>query len=364
MCAKGRKHLYKSDTFLRIKGKNKLLSTSSPSPSKKPTFSSECTTTLVDNLLSYTSTLVSSSSKNLVAFSGGVDSSLVASLVYQTTSNITTNSSSNAEAVAVMGVSNSLPPEQRKLAIDIANNIGITLHEVKTNEGDDLTYVENKGQSCYICKTHLYSSISAITRHASSMLSSSQQEGNVLVLFNGTNKDDMSDPTRVGLLAAQEFKVQSPLIHITKEQVRQASKHIGLPNWNYAASPCLRSRLAFGVKATSQHLLNVSKAEQYIRTKLSLPHDINFRVRVLAKKRVRVELDSIILNSEHYMEILNNDDVKEYFMNELGFTGGIVDIREFKSGSVAATATKPLDLSSSSLNSDIIITETKYADAA
>lgn len=64
------------------------------------------------------------------------------------------------------------------------------------------------------------------------------------------------------------------------------------------------------------------------------------------------------------MEILNNDDVKEYFMNELGFTGGIVDIREFKSGSVAATATKPLDLSSSSLNSDIIITETKYADAA
>lgn len=276
---------------------------------------SESTTELVDKLLSHTSTLLST--QNLIAFSGGVDSSLVASLVHQT----------SQKSLAVMGISPSLPEQQRKLAHDIAHHIGIPIQEVHTKEGDNPIYVENKGQSCYICKSNLYSSINAIARHVDEL-------GDDVVLFNGTNKDDVKDTTRVGLLAAKDFKVRSPIVGITKEQVRLASRHIGLPNWNHAASPCLRSRLAFGVEATPDHLLNVSKAEEYIKRKLSLSNDINFRVRVLAKKRIRIELDEVILNQSMTRKILESEDVKEY-IREIGFTGGIVDVRLFKSGSVA-----------------------------
>lgn len=282
------------------------------------TQSSENATQLVDNLLSHTSKLLSS--QNLIAFSGGVDSSLVASLVHQTSLQ---NSSSS---LAVMGISPSLPEHQRTLAHEIAHSIGIQIQEVHTKEGDDPIYIQNKGQSCYICKSNLYSSINAIARHA--------ELYEDVVLFNGTNKDDVKDSTRVGLLAAKDFRVRSPIVGITKEEVRLASRHIGLPNWNHAASPCLRSRLAFGVQATPDHLLNVSKAEQYIKQKLSLSDQINFRVRVLAKKRIRIELDECVLVQQMTKRILESDEVREY-MQTLGFTGGIVDVSVFKSGSVA-----------------------------
>lgn len=78
-----------------------------------------------------------------------------------------------------------------------------------------------------------------------------------LTLYNGTNLDDLSDPTRVGLLAASKFNVYSPLSKLPKVEVRKLAKHLGLPNHNYAASPCLRSRLAFGVEATSDHLRKI-----------------------------------------------------------------------------------------------------------
>ena len=118
-----------------------------------------------------------------------------------------------------------------------------------------------------------------------------------MILYNGTNSDDTQDPTRLGLQAASNFSVHSPLNQITKDQVRQAAKYLGLSNWNAAASPCLRSRLAMGVMATEEHLRAVELAEAFVREVLGLDETINARVRMLSGGKAMVELDNSIIES-------------------------------------------------------------------
>jgi len=224
------------------------------------------------------------------------------------------------------------------LARSIACNIGIDLKEVPTTEGFDVTYIENQGQACFVCKSHLYSALEAVTATVSSIATSHEHTKNV-IMYNGTNADDTKDPTRLGLVAAKTFSVQSPLIHTTKDDVRRAAKHMNLTNWNYAASPCLRSRLALGVEATSTHLRAVSKAEDRVRSVLNLDKTINMRVRMFSGKRAVVELDEAWLalyNEENGNKIeisLKFEGVEDYF-RELGFLGGF-RVRAFKSGSVS-----------------------------
>ena len=114
-------------------------------------------------------------------------------------------------------------------------------------------------------------------------------------LYNGTNADDLQDPTRLGLIAAERFHVQSPLRKSTKDQVRLAGRHLGLPNWNYAASPCLRSRLALGVEAIPQHLETIAVAEKHVKKTLKLDATRNFRVRLLTGNRAMVEVEDGVL---------------------------------------------------------------------
>ena len=303
-------------------------------------------TPLVDSLLSYTASLVENSASNVIAFSGGVDSSLTAALVYRSFHNHNhnhSNANANANASndhsgdvkAVLGVSNSLPKRQLLLAQDVASSIGIDLLEVRTTEGSDETYIENNGQACFICKTHLYSALEAVSKKASEMSNGSTRD---VILYNGTNKDDTQDNTRLGLLAARKFSVRSPLINVTKDEVRRASKHLDLPNWNYAASPCLRSRLALGVEATESHLRAVNMAEIRIRGLLDLDDTVNIRVRMLAGKVAMVELDQQWFldsgNGNATAEEMLRYQGFEQYCKELGFDGGM-GIRPFKSGSVS-----------------------------
>jgi PP-loop superfamily ATP-utilizing enzyme len=343
---------------------------------KAPSLQSD-ETALVDSLLSYTSSLVKSSASNIIAFSGGVDSSLVAALVFQVfhstrsrNGTASDNGGSNNDTVgpivgnvkAVLGVSTSLPPRQLSLARNVASFIGIDLMEVHTAEGSDRTYIENNGQACFICKSHLYSALEVVSQKAKEL---SQHDGysREVLLYNGTNADDTTDPTRLGLIAARNFSVKSPLIHVTKDQVRRASRHLNLPNWNFAASPCLRSRLALGVEATEGHLRAVNLAEEKVRNVLSLDETINMRVRMLSGERAMVELDPTWYNAHNsgsggrcstsssndaedgrshdekdalrYAEELLKNNHFEQYCQELGFRGGMGGIRLFRSGSVS-----------------------------
>jgi len=326
---------------------------------------------LVDALLERTATMIQRPTtthnntshddvvQNVVAYSGGVDSSLVAALVHRVTmtsgiSTDTTQAHEQAQARAVLGVSPAVPDSQMDIARRVAAHIGIPLTEISTTEGTDATYIANQGQACLACKTHLYSALQAVAHHASSSVSHTthdddddDDDGIILpnrgfVLFNGTNKDDTKDPTRLGLIAAANFSVESPLMETIKHDVRRAARHFGLENWNYAAAPCLRSRLAFGVEASQQHLQQIEQAESWVRRVLQLDWTANLRVRLLSKERAMIELDSSLLHAQSHAQHDNNtaqDRLEaaglQQVFQDIGIGKNGCGIRAFQSGAVA-----------------------------
>ncbi|GAX26230.1 hypothetical protein FisN_16Lh056 [Fistulifera solaris] len=268
-------------------------------------------TALVDSLLEYTQSLIQNATHHhVIAYSGGVDSSLTAALVHRVA----------PQARAILGLSPAVPIEQRDLAVRVAAQIGIPLQFVYTHEGNDPLYIQNAGQACFACKTHLYSTLKAVYASVD----------DAVQLYNGTNADDTKDPTRVGLLAAQHFRVQSPLLFVDKQQVRLAARHMGLLNWNFAASPCLRSRLALGVPATRDHLKRIEQAERFVRQQLGVDETCNVRVRLLAQNRVCIEVDEGELLEYAHKNVIK---WKPYLEEELQFAA--VQVRAFRSGSVA-----------------------------
>ena len=290
------------------------------------------TSELIENLLERTQRMMDATAANVVAFSGGVDSSLVAALVHNTFESCSNKAGGSAQAV--LGISNAIPQSQIDMARNVANTIGITLREVKTGEGSDKAYIRNDGHACFVCKTHLYSTLEGVANAVMEEHQRKDNTNNSVILYNGTNADDTKDPTRLGLVAASNFRVLSPLDQITKNEVRLASKYFGLPNWNAAASPCLRSRLAMGVEATEKHLKAVERAEEFVRRVLDLETSRDVRVRMLAGGKAMVELDSLN-GSDDVASVLRENGFDKLCTEELGFKsfGGV---RGFKTGSVAA----------------------------
>ncbi len=249
--------------------------------------------------------------RHLVAFSGGVDSSLVAKAVFDVFP---------ASTEAVMALSPSVAGAMRESAEALAAHIGIPLRFVETREHLDPTYIANEGMSCYVCKSSIYNAMEAVYDEVRDM-------DEAVLLYNGTNADDFTDPTRVGLQAAREHQVRSPLSRFGKEEVRSLSRHAGLPNWDAAASPCLRSRLQIGVPATAEHLHRIEAAEQAVRQAFDLAATVNFRVRQLPGDAAMVEIDETLIDA------LDLDRCREA-LEALGFRE--IGKRVFRSGSVSA----------------------------
>ena len=299
----------------------------------------------MEALLSRVARVGSASGLNVVAFSGGVDSSVVAAAVARVFPR---------SSLAVIGRSAALPAAQLQLARDVAAVIRIPLHVAETAEGALPGYLENRGMSCYHCKSELYATLSAVVdatrdRSVAALAESPPVErggGGRTVLFNGTNADDTTDLTRVGLVAAREWRVESPIVDLTKVEVRAMARAFALPNHDVAASPCLRSRLAFGVEATADHLQRVEAAELRVRDALRLvglplAASDDLRVRALPQGRAAVEVGAHAASmrgglgsaqSARWFDGIGG--VREQLV-ALGFCS--VELRAFASGSVAAT---------------------------
>lgn len=183
----------------------------------------------------------------VVAYSGGVDSALVAAIAVEQL---------GEGAQAITGVSPALAPHLRQEAIDQARWLGIGHRLIPTAELADPAYFTNPAERCYACKRTLHGLLAPIAAAA----------GAARVL-DGVNRDDLADH-RPGIRAAREHQVRSPLAEagIDKQGVRQLSRALGLPWWDKPANPCLASRFPYGEPITAERLRRVAAAEDWLRS--------------------------------------------------------------------------------------------------
>ena len=180
-----------------------------------------------------------------VAYSGGVDSSLVATIAREQL---------DSKAFAVTGVSPSLAPYLLKQARLQAAWIGIRHEECQTNEINEPNYFKNPENRCFACKQELHKHLNQISK--------SYHNAQVL---DGVNLDDLRD-FRPGIKASNQAGVISPLaeLKINKKSIRSISKSLGLPWWDKPAQPCLASRIPFGEEISSKRLEQIALAEEWI----------------------------------------------------------------------------------------------------
>ena len=246
-----------------------------------------------------------------VAFSAGVDSTLVAKAAQL---------ACGEKAVAVTADSLSLADGEREEAERLAKMIGIRHRVIDTQEFTRPDYVKNAPDRCYFCKTELYTQLAGLTA-----------ELDVDVIVNGANVDDLGD-YRPGMQAARENDVRSPLIEaeFTKSDVRELARYWEIPVWDKPAAPCLASRIAYGVEVTPERVRRVDEAEQFLRDELGI-RELRVRHEANDLARIEVPIDQIARLLDPEMRHRVTDRLKS-----LGFRTVTVDLEGFRSGSMNA----------------------------
>ncbi len=250
-------------------------------------------------------TIFAEMDRALIAYSGGIDSTLVAKIAYDVLGD---------RALAITAESPSLLPEDLEEARIQAAAISIPHEIVQTHEMDNPNYTANPVNRCYFCKSELHDTLKPLAL----------QRGYPYVV-DGVNADDLQD-YRPGIQAAKERGARSPLaeVGITKIEVRQLSQQLGLPWWDKPAQPCLSSRFPYGEEITVGKLQRVGRAELYLR-KLGLKN-----------LRVRSEGDTarIELPPEQIKEFVLTTDLPTLVtaFQEFGFIYVTLDLEGFKSG--------------------------------
>ncbi|MBV6624570.1 MAG: ATP-dependent sacrificial sulfur transferase LarE [Rivularia sp. (in: Bacteria)] len=243
--------------------------------------------------------------KAIIAYSGGVDSTLVAKVAYDVLGD---------RALAVTAISPSLLPEELEDAKIQAATIGISHQIVETHEMENPNYTSNPINRCYFCKSELHDTLKPLAKKLG-----------YPYVIDGVNADDLRD-YRPGIQAAKERGALSPLaeINVSKVEVRQISQHLGLSWWDKPAQPCLSSRFPYGEEITVQKLQRVGRAEIYLR-KLGWN---NLRVRSQSDT-ARIELPP-----EQIQNFVANTDLKSLVsaFQEFGFIYVTLDLEGYRSG--------------------------------
>jgi uncharacterized protein len=240
----------------------------------------------------------------VVAFSGGVDSSLVCAVAREVLGD---------RAVAVTTVSPTYPPGEIDMAKEIAKRVGIEHLIITTNELGDPKFASNPVDRCYFCKGELLKKLEGV-----------REKFGFKKILDGTNYDDLSD-FRPGSRALGEFGVVSPLAlaGLGKEEVRQLAEKYGLPNADKPANPCLASRIPFGSRITPERLERIAGAEGFL-------HSLGFQV-VRVRDHgglARVEVAREELEKAFKLRGKITENLKQ-----LGYTFVTLDLEGYHSGS-------------------------------
>jgi uncharacterized protein len=243
----------------------------------------------------------------LVAFSGGVDSSYVA---YVASSELGEN------ALCITGESASLAASQRGETVRLVQQFGFRWEVIQTDELEDANYAANGPTRCYFCKDELYKKLEQVARARG-----------IEFIVDGSTCDDLGD-YRPGRVATSEHGVRSPLIEaeMTKDEIRQLSRRVGLPTWDKPASPCLSSRIAYGIPVTINRLSTVDRGEDILR-EMGFRE---FRVRH-HDSLVRLEIAPGEMSRALRVEVIEN---LAHRFRELGFKYVTLDLHGYRSGAM------------------------------
>ena len=249
-----------------------------------------------------------------VAFSGGVDSALVLAAAVRALG--------PGRVHAVTAVSPALPSGMLALARQLATGLQVRHTEMPTHEMDSPGYRANGADRCYFCKSTLLDALLALDGLTAGEL-----------VVTGTNADDTKAGWRPGIRAAAERGARTPLadVGLSKQQVREISHRWQLATWDRPASPCLSSRVAYGIQITPARLARVDQAEQAVRRALDaagIPVH-NLRVRDLGDS-ARVEVDGALV------EAVQGCAAIRPAVAAAGFGPAGVEIRAFASGALNA----------------------------
>jgi len=262
---------------------------------------------LADRLIA----LLSGCGRVAVAFSAGVDSTVVAQAAAL---------GCGADAVAVTADSPSLACGELDEAGRLAEQIGIRHVVLPTREFDNPDYARNPSNRCYHCKTELYDRMAELLPALG-----------VDCIVNGANRDDLGDH-RPGILAAQERQIRSPLIEAGcgKVEVRELARHWGLPVWDKPAAPCLSSRIAYGIEVTPERVRRIDAAERFLKDRLGV-RELRVRLEAAEAARIELPLDALptAVASTARAEIVTR-------LQALGFCAVSLDLEGFRSGSLNA----------------------------
>jgi pyridinium-3,5-biscarboxylic acid mononucleotide sulfurtransferase len=247
----------------------------------------------------------------LLGYSGGVDSAVLAVVLRQELG--------RDRMLAVLGCSPSVPEEQVSTARAIARSFDLPFVELATNELADPQYASNPLNRCFYCKRELWARLTAEARTRG-----------LAVVCDGMQADDVGEH-RPGRAAGVEAGIRSPLAEagVGKADLRRAARHLGLPIWDAPASPCLASRVAYGVAITPGRLAQVEAAEAYLRD-LGVTGDLRVRH---DGSRARIEADlHLLVWLEAQLPAITAR------LTALGFAGVEVDPRGYRRGGMLADA--------------------------
>lgn len=242
----------------------------------------------------------------IVAFSGGVDSSLVAFVANQELS--------SDRALAVTSASSSLKRSDLRLTEELAAKWGLNHEVIITDELDKAEYRANPINRCFHCKTSLYTSLSEIA-----------STRNIDTVLNGTNVDDLGDH-RPGLIAAKNFKVRSPLCEagFTKSDIRELAEFLGMENAHKPQAACLSSRVPYGSQIDKEILARIESAENV----LAEHGFINYRV------RHHDDVARLEIAIDEFPRAFELADKLSREVKECGYRFVSLDLAGFRSGSL------------------------------
>lgn len=244
----------------------------------------------------------------VIGYSGGVDSTLLMKVATDVLGD---------NALAVIGKSETYPTREFEEAVNLVESFGSRYKVVATEETDDLKFSANPPDRCYFCKTELFSKLRMIA-----------EEENIRWIADGAITDDLGD-FRPGMKAKSEQNVRSPLLEagFSKAEVRELSKHLGLPTWDKGSFACLSSRFPYWTSITKEALMNIDSAETLFRD-LGFK---NFRVRHHDDKTARIEV------SPQEIHRLFDEELRTKIVahiKALGFTYVTLDLQGYRTGSM------------------------------